>query len=324
MVRIAEALRKPLVGDQLRVLRYDAQAKVFQFDSYRAADIDFSDPRKYRFKTAGNVYALTSLSWLLPVELDAQGLKIINIHYDKLILPQTDNQEYGIEDARITQIEDTYYMTTCGVASNRHATILYTSQDGLNYTYQGLILDHQNKDMIIFPEKIEGLYYALTRPQGELYFVDAQEEYLSGPGINLACSPDLLYWKPLEQVLLKPRKASLLSLKAGGGAPPLRTAAGWLLLFHGVTANDAGGSYHTLWLLLDLKDPRKIIHAAFHEALLETNPKLMRPYQNSTYLPDIIFTTGIVAGQDCYIVASGELDLCCRITHLPHSTFKLP
>ena len=42
------------------------------------------------------------------------------------------------------------------------------------------------------------------------------------------------------------------------------------------------------------------------------------------YLRDIVFTTGIADGGDRYIVASGEADLACRITHMPKSAFRLP
>ncbi len=98
--------------------------------------------------------ALTSLSWLLPVELNEDGSAIKKIHYDKIISPQYTSQEYGIEDARISFIDNRYYMTTCCVSSERHSTMLYVSHDGLNYTCIGIVLDHQNKDMLLFEGKI--------------------------------------------------------------------------------------------------------------------------------------------------------------------------
>jgi predicted GH43/DUF377 family glycosyl hydrolase len=39
------------------------------------------------------------------------------------------------------------------------------------------------------------------------------------------------------------------------------------------------------------------------------------------YVRDIVFTTGIADHGDVYIVASGEADLACRITHIPKSVF---
>ena len=69
------------------------------------------------------VYALTSLSWLLPVELNEDGSSVKHIHYDKIISPQFTSQEYGIEDPRISFIDGRYYMTTCCVSSERHSTM---------------------------------------------------------------------------------------------------------------------------------------------------------------------------------------------------------
>ncbi len=323
MVRVAEALRAPVSDDTLRVLRFAADNDSFVLDPYPVADIDFTDPRKYRFKRDGDIYALTSLSWLLPVELDEEGQEVIEIHYDKMILPGKVTQEYGIEDARITQIEDIYYMTVCAVASERHSTMLYQSRDGLNYSCEGVILDHQNKDMVIFPEKLNGSYHALTRPQGELYFKAADNDVIPGPSINLASSPDMLHWRPLNRVLVRPQRDSLLSRKVGGGAPPIRTPEGWLVLFHGVSEDGVAGKYRTVWMLLDPSDPQKILACDFDTAILEADPSLTRDYADAIYLPNIVFTTGIVAGHQNFIVASGELDLCCRITHIPRSRFEL-
>ena len=321
MVRVAEALSMPRSGDQIQVLRFDAAVRTFDLDTYPVKDIDFTDPRKYQFKHENDVYALTSLSWLLPVELDSDGRRVIAIHYDKMILPEHAYQEYGIEDARITLVDHTYYMTTCAVASDRHSTVLYTSQDGLNYECQGLILDHQNKDMVIFPEKISGLYHALTRPLGDLYFKGADENIVPGPSINIASSPDMLHWRPLEKVLVKSRKNTVISGKVGGGTPPVRTPDGWLVLYHGVSGNGVAGNYRTVWMLLDLEDPQKILFEALHAPILEANPALTREFQEMIYLPNVVFTTGLVDASDHFIVASGELDLCCRITHIPHSIF---
>ena len=323
MVRVAEALRQPRSRYELQVLRYDPTLGSFTIDSYEPDLVDFSDPRKYKFKGPGDVYALTSFSWLLPVELDQDGKNIVQIHYDKMILPQNQSQEYGLEDARITKIDKKYYMTVCAVSSSRHSTVLYTSEDGLNYSYQGLILDHQNKDMIFFPEKIKGLYHALTRPQGELYFVDSHSENSPGPGINIATSPDALHWRPVEPVLLKPRRDSPLSRKVGGGSTPVRTPEGWLILFHGVSDEGLVGIYRTLWMILDIENPLKIINEAFSVPLLEADPDLTKDLEDAIYLPDIVFTTGLVEADKNFIVASGELDLCCRITHIPKSIFSL-
>ena len=56
--------------------------------------------------------------------------------------------------------------------------------------------------------------------------------------------------------------------------------------------------------------------------LLEASPELTRAIAGQLYLPSpVVFTTGIANAVDRYIVASGEADLACRITHLPRERF---
>jgi hypothetical protein len=55
--------------------------------------------------------------------------------------------------------------------------------------------------------------------------------------------------------------------------------------------------------------------------LLEANAELTRPLKHQIYLPDIVFTTGIAEHGDVFIVASGEADLACRITHVSKGAF---
>jgi len=325
MVRVAEALRNPVKDDKIYAIRWDEKGG-YLLDGYESDQVDMSDPRKFLLKKflPYPVCALTSSSWLLPVELSGDGSKIEQIHYDKIILPQTGYQEYGIEDARISCINGSYYMTTCSVSSERHSTTLYTSEDGLNYSLEGVILDHQNKDMLLFEGTIDGKFYALTRPLGNLYFATAPDSiYNPGPSINLAQSPDLLHWKPLDRPLIRIEKKSGHSLKLGGGTQPVLTPKGWLVLFHGVEKKGEVGIYRTYWAILDKTDPQKILHLEMDKPLMEANPVLTHEYKELIYIEDVVFTTGIVEMGDYFIVASGELDLCSRITHIPKSVFGL-
>jgi beta-1,2-mannobiose phosphorylase / 1,2-beta-oligomannan phosphorylase len=86
----------------------------------------------------------------------------------RIIAPAVRYQEFGVKDARISRIGDLWYMTTCSVSSERHCTSLYVSSNGLDYALKGVILDHQNKDMLFFKGKLDGYFLALTRPLGEV------------------------------------------------------------------------------------------------------------------------------------------------------------
>jgi predicted GH43/DUF377 family glycosyl hydrolase len=76
------------------------------------------------------------------------------------------------------------------------------------------------------------------------------------------------------------------------------------------------GIYRTYWSLLDPDEPWKVI-ATSHPPLLEPEPALTVDLKDQMYLEDVVFTTGIVEEKDYFIVASGEADLACRITHVP-------
>jgi beta-1,2-mannobiose phosphorylase / 1,2-beta-oligomannan phosphorylase len=324
MVRIAEALSEPVKDGFIRSVRWDKGN--FILDSYPLDDVETDDPRKFTLNQykPNIVTALTSLSWLLPVEISPDGRNILNIHYDKAIAPDRSSQEYGIEDARISKIGGKYYMTTCTVSSERQATTLFESDDGLNYRFKGIILDHQNKDMLLFNEKVGNDYYALTRPLGSLYFMTGKNSgWMPGPSINLAVSPDLMHWKPCDEAFMRARIGSGFTKRIGGGTPPILTEKGWLMLYHGVEDKGKVGIYRTYWAMLDKNEPWRIMQNSDTSPLLEAMESLTENMRDSIYLKDVVFTTGIAEQEDNFIVASGELDLACRISSITKKTFGL-
>lgn len=321
MVRVAEALRDPIRADAVHAVRWTSAG--YRTDAHRLASANLSDPRQFwltahHYKTL----ALTSLSWLLPVELSSDGAKVIDVHYDRVIAPARSYQEYGVEDPRISRIGDLWYMTTCSVSAERHCTTLHVSRNGVDYDLLGIILDHQNKDMLFFEGKVGGRFAALTRPLGEIYFAYPDDSpFLPGPSIQLAFSPDGLHWKPSDAPCIRPRKGRRTGAKIGGGTPPILTDRGWLTLYHGVEVRGAVGVYRTFWALLDRDTPSKVLHLADDEPLFEAAPDLTAPIAHQMYVSDIVFSTGIVADGDDYIIASGESDLACRLTRTPKKLF---
>jgi beta-1,2-mannobiose phosphorylase / 1,2-beta-oligomannan phosphorylase len=321
MVRIAEALKVPVSNGSVHAIRWAEERYVIE--DWPLEHVDRSDPRTLHLKTKGaKTMALTSLSWLLPVELSPDGLEIIAIHYDKALSPQADFQAMGIEDPRISYVDGRYIMTTCCVSPQRQSTALYSSVNGLDWVFAAMVLDHQNKDMVIFQGLIDGYYWAQTRPLGDVYFAyPPQSPWRSGPSIHLARSKDARFWQPHDKPGLRLSAQGPL-LRMGAGAPPILTSKGWLSLWHGVAANDHVGSYKTYWSLLEAGDPSVVV--AYGELpVLKANPKLTDPYKAQLYLHDVVFTTGMADAGDHFILASGEADYACRITHVPKSTFGL-
>ncbi|CAN5348370.1 glycoside hydrolase family 130 protein [soil metagenome] len=327
MARVAEALRHPIGEGHVHAIRWEAVEGEpkgrFVIDAWPLEHADTADPRKFMLRGGGwKIMALTSLSWLLPVELSPDGRERVEIHYDKAIAPAFDFQCYGIEDARISKVDDQWLMTTCSVSPERHSTTLYSSTTGLDWTFEDIVRDHQNKDMLIFEGRIDGHFWAQTRPLGDLYFAyPPGSDWRAGPSINLALSPDGHFWKPYRKPGIRPHAATVATARMGGGTPPILTDAGWLSLWHGVEPKEIVGIYRTYWSILDRDDPSVVVRAE-HRPLLEANPELTRPLDHQMYLRDVVFTKGIAEHGDVYIVASGEADLACRITHIPRATFS--
>ena len=86
---------------------------------------------------------------------------------------------------------------------------------------------------------------------------------------------------------------------------------------HGVEPIGRIGVYRTYWALLDRADPSVVLHRSDPHPLLIPNADLTAPLAALMYLSDVVFTTGIADGGDHYVVASGEADQACRITHVP-------
>lgn len=323
MVRVAEALVEPVVDGCAQAIRWTPGGYVL--DRHPVAGIDMGDPRQFAIRDRRPpLLGLTSLSWLLPVEISGDARRIVKVHYDRAIAPSASFLDYGVEDARISLVGGSWWMTVCGVSAERHCTAMYHSVNGLDYKPLGVVLDHQNKDMLLFEGKPGGKFLALTRPLGECYFAYPEDSpWIGGPSINMAQSPDGLHWKPLDTPGIRARKGTTSTQRIGGGSPPILTPEGWMLIYHGVEKRDTVGVYRSFWALLDRDDPARILRQEDGVPLLEADPALTADIAHQMYLPTpVVFTCGIVDAGDHYILASGEADLACRITHLAKDRFR--
>ena len=95
-------------------------------------------------------------------------------------------QTFGIEDCRVTRLENKYHLTFTAVSDSGVGVGLRTTIDWKKFRSHGMILAPHNKDCAIFEERINGLYYALHRPSS----VD-----IGGNYIWLASSPKALHTK---------------------------------------------------------------------------------------------------------------------------------
>ena len=170
--------------------------------------------------------------------------------------------------------------------------------------------DMDDRDVILFPEKIGGRFALLRRP---LQFV-GPEYGTEHPGIWLCYSDDLRTWSE-PRLLIKPEFA-WEDNRIGGSTPPLRTDAGWLVLYHGVETQDRGlrrVCYRLGALLLDLDDPTRV--------LARTSRPIMEPetyYERfGLYIPNVIFPTANVVKDGLLYLYYGVCDTAIALATVP-------
>jgi beta-1,2-mannobiose phosphorylase / 1,2-beta-oligomannan phosphorylase len=242
-----------------------------------------------------------------------------------------DYEKYGIEDPRIVKIDNQIYITyvvLSGYVTNKPmveaSTALATTTDFLKYTRLGVITSKgsDNKDVVLFPEKMNqqessaislssastttidsaGKYFFLHRPSswiGSRYGVDKPSIWL-GEGNALT---------NLEKhtLLLKPEE-DWEQLKVGAGPPPIRTRAGWLIIYHGVSRERV---YRAGAAILDIRDPSKIIGRT-KTPILE--PK--EPYEKFGDVNNVVFPTGacVLDNDKLFVYYGGADKVCCLAT----------
>ncbi|WP_038006578.1 glycoside hydrolase family 130 protein [Terrimonas ferruginea] len=189
-------------------------------------------------------------------------------------------QTFGIEDCRVSQLGEQYYLTYTSVSENGVGVGMKTTRDWKTFTDHGMIIPPHNKDCAIFEETVNGNYYALHRPSS----VD-----LGGNYIWLASSPDSIHWGD-HRCLLRTRPGHWDSKRVGAGAAPIRTAKGWLEIYHG--ANEAH-QYCLGAVLLDLNDP-SIVIARSEEPLMQP----LAEYERTGFFGHVVFTNGHIVHPD--------------------------
>ena len=216
------------------------------------------------------------------------GRSADGIHWelDAEVIPWQDEQgrpkpnSYGY-DPRLLEIEGTYYILWCDDFPG--ASIgLGRTQDFRTWIKMENPLMPFNRNGVLFPRRIGGLYALLSRPSdsGHTPFGD----------IVLSHSPDLTYWGKHRLVMSRGGKGWWQSTKIGAGPVPIETREGWLLFYHGVTTTCNGYVYSTGAALLDLDDPSRVLY--------RTRDYIMTPekeYETTGFVPNVAFPCAAIA-----------------------------
>lgn len=291
LLRVSEA-PKGIPPNEVAAAVYNPRSNLLEIQRWSrdSPDLDLSDPRS--IETEGRTW-LTSISHLR-VARSTDG-----IHFEVERAPAmsaaTEYESYGIEDPRITLIDDTYWINYTAVSPLGITTGLASTRDFKSFERHGLIFSPPNRDVTIFPEKIGGQYVALHRPM---------PEGLGKPAIWIATSPDMFSWGS-HRYVAGARHASWDDEKIGGGAVPFRVntggGKGWLEVYHGVT--EATTTYSLGALLLDADDPGKVI-ARSREPILSPET----PYEREGFFGGVVFTCGLLAEGDLVRIYYGAAD----------------
>lgn len=251
------------------------------------------DPRVVERKADGLV-RLTFTSHLQVVRL-GDGRSVRGIDPARFV-PEGPMEEFGVEDPRITELDGRYYFTYVSVSRHGACTSLASTADFRSFERHGVIFPSENKDVVLFPEKIGGEYAAIHRPNPATPF--------NRPEMWTATSRDLLRWG--RHACLHGGGGAWETGRVGAGTPPVRAADGWLEIYHGnrrPTKPGEVGAYSTGVLLLAPDDPARVL-ARTPDSIFEPTAD----FERRGFVPDVVFPTGIVESPAGYLVYYGAAD----------------
>ena len=275
---------------------YDPLAEKVVLKEFSRTDpnMDVSDPRM-TITPEGTF--LTSLSHLR-VATSSDG-----VHFDMpdkpAMFPANKYEAFGLEDPRVTKIEDIWYINYVAVSPLGVVTCLASTKDFKSFIRHGVTFCPDNKDVAIFPEKINGSYYALHRPVTPLF--GKYEMWTAG-------SPDLKCWGD-HRYLMGTRRGLWDCWHIGASAVPFRTEAGWIEIYHGVNENSR---YCLGAVLLDAEEPWKVL-ARSRKPILEPE----RDYEVRGFFGNVVFNCGLLAEEGMLKIYYGVSDTSIAYCQMP-------
>jgi len=289
LLRVAEVAKSddPKIA---RVPIYDHERKEIIIKDFSKDDknLDFSDSRVIR--TPNEKY-LTSISHLR-IARSKDGIHF-TVDEAPTMTSANEYEMFGIEDPRITLIDGTYYINFSCIANLGVTTCLASTKDFTTFERHGVIFLPDNKDVEIFPEKIGGKYYALTRPDSRSY---KRRE------VWIADSPDLLRWGS-HRHLFGTRHDKWDSGKVGGSAVPFLTDEGWLEIYHG--SDKVHDRYCLGAVLLDKNEPWKMLGRS-DNPILEPETD----YEIHGFYGNVVFNCGVLNEDGKVKIYYGAADTC--------------
>lgn len=263
------------------------------------------------------------------------GFHFERVSDEPVLAPSKDGFDAGcLEDPRVVKMGDTYYMTYAGRAHPPMAHWHGRKRENLpaqtptwteNWTRSGIARskdlrnwerlgpctsdDLDNRDVILFPEKIKGKYVMMHRPIDR---IGTKHPEHKNAEIRLIYSDDMKTWsgdRLLARTEAKWENAPIGWI--GGGTPPIKTDEGWLAIYHAVADLDGkGNAYRAGVMLLDLEDPSKII-ARPDDFILQPEA----PFELEGAVNRVVFPCGTaILGDELFVYYGAADSVCCVAT----------
>ncbi len=223
--------------------------------------------------------------------------------------PEKDyEKDGGVEDPRLVQFGDTYYLTYTGYNKKDAQLCLATSKDLIHWDRRGVILPaykgrwnvRWTKSGAIVPEKIAGKYW--------MYFLGTAAD--NNDQMGLASSPDLLHWmEETDAPVLPVRAGKFDSRVAEPGPAPIVTSKGIVLIYNGA---DDKLVYRTGVAVFDRNDPRKVIS--------RTNAPAFSPeeeWEKIGQVPNVVFVEGMLRQKNRFLFYYGGADKYIGVAEAP-------
>ena len=230
----------------------------------------------------------------------------------QLIKPEYDWEQFGCEDPRVTKLGDKYYifytaLSTYPFYAESIRIGLAITRDFNKIEAKYPVTPFNAKAMALFPEKIGGKLVAVLTANTDippakigLAFFDDEEQMWSP-----------VYWEGwysfLDDHVLPLQRTPKDHIEVG--APPIRTEAGWLLIYSYIQNYFSPPAIFGIEaVLLDLENPAKIV--------ARTEKPLLVPeavYEIYGRVPNIVFPSGALVKSKTLYLYYGAADTTCAL-----------
>jgi predicted GH43/DUF377 family glycosyl hydrolase len=217
----------------------------------------------------------------------ANGIDGWKIDTQPTLMPDPEHfpeELWGIEDPRITFVSelDKYAVVYTAYTRDGPGVSLALTEDFHHFERYGLIMQPEDKDAVLLPHRINGNWALIHRPVNPL-----------GAHMWISYSSNLRQWGSHKLMLEARLGAWWDANKIGLASPPIETAKGWLVIYHGVRQNAAGSIYRLGVALFDLHAP---------EICLKRGDEWIfgpeEPYERRGDVDNVVFPCGYTIAPD--------------------------